>query len=346
MKRITLAEVTRRLSGTLEGDPQCTVTGVAPLDTAGEDHLSFLSNPRYRLSLDSTRAAAVIVAEDVEAGGVNLIRVKDPYMGFAEAMFLFYGDRPPATGVSDLAYVDPKAVIGEKCTVEPFVFVGAGAVIGDRVIIMSGSHIGPRASIGDDTVIHPNVTAEQGTIIGRRCIVHAACVLGSDGYGFAPDGKRHRKIIQAGIVRVGDDVEMGAGCTIDRAALGETVIGDGTKIDNQVHVAHNVVIGRNCLLVAQVGLAGSVTLGDNVIMAGHSGVAGHLSVGDGAVIMAKSAAFKDVPAGTVMAGVPAIEAGVWKRSSAVFARLDQLKKQVARLEREIRKPAEDGEEHS
>jgi UDP-3-O-[3-hydroxymyristoyl] glucosamine N-acyltransferase len=344
LKRFTLKELAAQLGGAVDGDPGREVTGVAALDDAGEEHISFLANPRYRGMLEGSRAGAVIVAEDLEVSGRDLIRVSDPYLAFAEVMFIFHGERHPPEGVSELASIHPEATVGTDVTIEPFVVISQGAAVGDRVHIMSGTHVGRDASVGDDTVIHPNVTLEHGTVVGRRCIIHAACVLGSDGYGFAADGLRHRKIIQAGIVRVGDDVEMGSGCTIDRAALGETVIGEGTKMDNQVHVAHNVVVGRNCLLINNCGIAGSSTLGDNVIMAGHSGVSGHLNVGDGAILMTKAVAVKDVPAGAVMAGVPAIDATTWKRSSAVFARLDGLKKQVARLEKKLKELAEEGEE--
>ena len=335
MKTVTLGEIAVLLGGKVSGDESHSVSGIAALDEAGPVELSFLSNPRYRPLLKDSDAGGIIVSLDVEIEGKNLIKVKDPYIGFAKAMDYFYGDPMPYQGISPMAHVHPGAVLGSQVSVQPFAVICEGANVDDGVTLMAGCYVGPDVSIGSGSAIHPNVTIEKGCIIGRNVIIHAGTVIGSDGYGFAPDGKKHRKIIQTGIVRIGDDVEFGAGCAIDRATLGETVIGDGTKLDNNVHIAHNARIGRNCLLVAGVGISGSVVVEDNVIMAGHSGVAGHLRVGEGAVLMAKAATFKDVPAGSVVAGVPAIESSIWKRSVAVFARLDALKKQVSRLEKEL-----------
>jgi len=213
-----------------------------------------------------------------------------------------------------------------------------GAHLGDRVTVMAGAYVGPGAQVGDDTVLHPNVVLEKGVVVGQRCIIHAGTVLGSDGFGFAKEGDRYHKILQVGIVRIGDDVELGANCTVDRAAMGETVIGDGCKLDNLVHVAHNVVIGRNCVLAGQTGISGSTTIENGVAMAGQTGAAGHLTIGAGAVVLAKSAVIKDVPPGIQVAGIPAVDAGQWRRAVAGIGRLDDLRRRIRRIEQRLGTP--------
>jgi UDP-3-O-[3-hydroxymyristoyl] glucosamine N-acyltransferase len=332
VKRVTLGELARVLEGVLEGEPDVLVSGVAPLHTAGPDQVSFLSNPRYAPSLKTTRAGGVIVSEDVCEGGLNLIHVTDPYLGFAAAMEFFYGRPYDGTGVSEKASVHPDAEVGELSSIHPFAVVCEGARIGDRVTLMPGVYVGPGASVGDDSVLHPNVVLEWGVSVGRRVIIHAGTVIGSDGFGFARDGKTHRKIVHSGIVRIEDDVEIGAACAIDRAVMGETVIGSGSKLDNLIMVAHNVRIGKNCLLAGQTGIAGSTKLGDEVTMAGQSGVAGHLQVGDNVVILAKAGVLRDLPDGARVAGYPAVDSREWRRNAAVWGKLDELRKRVIRLE--------------
>ena len=335
MREITLLELARLLNGELEGEATRVVSGVAPLDAAGPHQVSFLSNPRYAQSLKSTEAGVVIVGKDVTAPGLNLLRVADPYLGFALAMEIFHQEPYVSTGVSERAFVHPEARIGGETSIHPFAVVCRGASVGSRVTLMPGAYVGPGAEVGDDTVLHPNVVLEKGVKVGRNVIIHAGTVVGSDGFGFAREGQGYRKIIQAGTVRIEDDVEIGALCSIDRAVMGETVIGRGSKLDNLVQLGHNVRLGENCILVAQVGIAGSTELEDNVTMAGQSGVAGHLRVGRGAVVMAKTAVFKDVPAGDRVAGIPAVEAGQWRRTVALTGRLEELRKKVSRLEKEL-----------
>lgn len=335
MKKFTLAALAIELGGSLEGDPGITVSGVAPLDTAGPEDVSFLSNSKYRHQLQDTRAACVIVSHGTDCDGINLIRVEDPYFGFAMAMDLFYSEPYEGSGISGSASLHPDAVIGDDPSIHPFVVLSRGVRIGSRVTLMPGAFIGQDVSIGDDTVIHPNVVLEKNVSVGNRVIVHACTVIGSDGFGFAKHGGLHRKILHAGTVRVEDDVEIGAGCTIDRAVMGETVIGRGSKLDNLIQIGHNVKIGPNCVIVAQAGVAGSAELEENVVMAGQSGVAGHLKVGSDAVVMGRASVFKEVPPGKHVAGTPAIDAKDWRKAAAVFARLDELRKKVAKLEKEV-----------
>ncbi len=336
MKGFTLADLAGKLGGILEGDPEITVSGVAPLNLAGPDQVSFLANPGYAPLLETTSAAGVIVSKEAEVSGLNLIRVEDPYLGFAMAMELFYSEPYEATGISDDAFVHQEAWIGDEPSIHPLVVVSQDARIGSRVTLMPGVYVGPGVTIGDNTTIHPNVVLEKNILVGKNVIIHAGTVVGSDGFGFAREGDRHKKIIHAGTVRIEDDVEIGAGCTIDRAVMGETVIGQGSKLDNLIQVGHNVRIGPNCIIVAQAGVAGSAELQNNVTMAGQSAVAGHITVGSGAIVMGKASVLKDVPPGAHMAGTPAINARDWRKSTAVFARLDDLRKRIFRLERELK----------
>lgn len=347
MRTMTLGDLARFLEGELEGNPELEVSGVAPLDLAAPEQVSFLSNPRYAPSLKSTRAGGVIVAREIQETGLNLIRVKDPYLGFAKAMEAFYQKPYLPAGISGKASVHPETRIGEQPSIHPFAVVSEGVRIGDRVTLMPGVFVGPEAVVDDDSVLHPNVVIEWGVKVGKRVIIHAGTVIGSDGFGFAPQGGSHRKIVHAGTVRIEDDVEIGAGCTVDRAVMGETVIGAGSKLDNLIMVAHNVSIGKNCLLVGQVGIAGSTELGDSVIMAGQSGAAGHLKIGRGVTVLAKSAVFKDIPDGEQVAGIPAVESGQWRRTAAILGKLDDLRRRIIRLEtrggKDEVKPGEEGD---
>jgi UDP-3-O-[3-hydroxymyristoyl] glucosamine N-acyltransferase len=335
VKRITLGDLAEKLGGVLDGDPEVTGCGVESLHTAGPDKVSFLANPKYRSSLETTSAAGVIVSRETQAPGLVLIRVDDPYLGFAMAMELFYSEPYEAADISDDASIHHEARIGNDPSIHPFAVVCRGARIGSRVTLMPGAYVGPGVTIGDGTTIHPNVVLEKDVHIGKNVIIHAGTVVGSDGFGFAREGDRHKKIVHAGTVRIEDDVEIGAGCTIDRAVMGETVIGQGSKLDNLIQIGHNARIGSNCILVTQTAVGGSSELEDDVTMAGQSGVAGHLKVGSGAVVMGKAAVFKDVPPGAYVAGIPAIDAEDWRKASAVFARLDDLRKKLTRLEKKF-----------
>jgi UDP-3-O-[3-hydroxymyristoyl] glucosamine N-acyltransferase len=345
VRKVALGKLAELLGGELSGDPEHEVSGVAPLDVARQDQVSFLSSAKYALSLGTTKAGAVIVSREDDAPGLNLIRVDDPYLGFAMAMEVFYRDPYSASGISELASVHQEAIIGEEVSIHPFVVVSERARIGDRVTLMPGVFVGPGAEVGEDSVLRSNVVLEWGVRVGARVIVHAGTVIGSDGYGFAKEGDVYRKIYHAGTVRVEDDVEIGAGCCIDRAVMGETLIGAGSKLDNLVHVAHNVRIGNNCALAGQVGLAGSVVLDDGVSMGGQSGVGGHLKVGRDCVILGKSGVTKELPDGSRVAGFPAMESGQWWRTTALLGKLDDLRRRVARLESgQKRAPDNDKEE--
>lgn len=295
------------VSGRYDGPADVTIEGVLPLSEAGERHLSFLSNPKYAPQVETTRAAAILVSNDLAGDSPRWIRVADPYYAMAIVVATFFAARPKPVGISPHASVAPSATLGRNAAVGAFASIGENVVIGDDVVIYPNVTIEPDVEIGDGTILYPNVSVYFGCRIGRRCILHSGVVIGSDGYGFATDAHGvHHKIPQVGIVRVEDDVEIGAGTTVDRAALGETVIGEGTKIDNLVQIGHNVRIGKRCLLVAQVGIAGSTQLGDFVQVGGQSGFAGHLKIGDRVRVYSKSAVFDDVPDGVWVRGIPAV----------------------------------------
>lgn len=324
MPSVLLTEILTLVSGQYAG-PEVAITGVAPLADATETELSFLANPKYAPQLEMTRAAAVLVSRELEGDSARWIRVDNPYFAMATVVARFFDRKPLPQGISAQASIAGSARLGRNVAVGAFASIGENVVLGDDVAIFPNVTIGDGVTIGEGTIVYPQVSIYHGCAIGRRCILHSGVVIGSDGYGFATAGGKHHKIPQIGIVRIEDDVEIGAGSTIDRAALGETVIGEGTKIDNLVQVGHNVKIGKHCFLVAQVGIAGSAELGDYVAVAGQSGVAGHLRVGHRAQIAAKSAALDDVPDDAKVMGIPAVPFREFARREGALRRLTRKK---------------------
>jgi len=311
----SLKEICDRIGIRYEGEDR-SMSGLAALSEAGSGDLSFFHNEKYRKDLPHTGAAAVLI-EEKYAGELpeNTLAIitEEPYLKLAMATEIFVhplsvGGTPPA--------------IGDGSTIDSSVCFGKNVVVGKGTTIMAGTYIGDDCIIGDNCLIHPNVSIYHGCRIGDGCIIHSGAVIGSDGYGFAHtrDG-RHVKIHQIGRVVIGDDVEIGANTTVDRGALGDTVIGNGTKIDNQVQVGHNCIVGENCLIVAQVGMAGSTISGRNVILGGQSATAGHLEIGDFATFAARSGVTKSLPGSMVYGGAPAVEIRLWKKMQAAIMRL-------------------------
>ncbi len=321
MPAVPISEIVAYTAGRYDGPADRMIEGVAALADAGEKQLAFLSNLKYAPQLASTRAAAILVSEQASGDDDRFIRVADPYYAFAQILTKYFAFRSVSDGISPHASIAATAKIGDGVSVGPFSTISDDVVLGDGVIIYSNVSIGAGSVIGEGTIVFPQVSIYERSIIGRRCIIHSGTVIGADGYGFATHGGRHHKIPQVGIVRIGDDVEIGAGCTIDRAALGETSIGDGTKIDDQVMIAHNVKVGKHCLLVAQVGIAGSTTLGDYVVVAGQSGFAGHLTIGSRVQVAAKSAVLGDVAEGEKVMGIPAVPFREFARREAMMRRM-------------------------
>ncbi|MBY0496537.1 MAG: UDP-3-O-(3-hydroxymyristoyl)glucosamine N-acyltransferase [Cyanobacteria bacterium] len=339
---VTLGELARRLECPVEGDAAIEIRRVAKIEEAGPGDLTFLANPKYASKLASTRASAVIM--NGEAGSLRdavpcaVIRSQSPYLTFARAAQVLSPDKPPAAGVHSLASIAPDARIDPTATVSAFAVIGSGATIGARTIVHPHVVIGDGTAIGADCILHAHVSIRERCTIGARVIVQNGAVVGSDGYGFAQraDGS-HEKIPQRAPVVIEDDVEIGANTTIDRPAVGETRIKAGTKIDNLVQIAHGVVLGKNVLLAAQVGIAGSTVVGDNVVFGGQVGVGGHLTIGDGVKAAGQTGITNSVDAGAFISGYPAIANSEWRRSSAVFRKLPDMRKQLRALEERLRK---------
>ena len=342
IQSMRLGEVAELLGGELRhGDPNTEIHGIAPIDKAQAGQLAFIANQKYLKSLPGSKASAVLInpqgASQCPPDGPALVVVDDPYMAFAKVLTHWTTKPRQVTGVHERACVDPSAKLGADVNVGPNAYVGPGAVLGDRVDVLPGAYVGEQASVGEESWVGPNVTIYHECQVGARVRIHAGAVIGADGFGFAPNLQTglHAKIPQVGIVVIEDDVEVGANTTIDRAAMGETRIGRGTKIDNLVMIGHNSRVGMGCFLVSQCGLSGSSTIGNFVTIAGQAGVAGHLKVGDGALIGAQAGITNDVEPQAKMLGSPAVPGHMAKRYMAVLTHLPELKRRLRRLEKKV-----------
>ena len=328
--RILECEVT---GGEAGGDIE--ITGVRGLDEAGPSELSFLSNPRYLPKLKTTRAAAVIVGREIKHSERPALVSANPYLDFARALELFYRPPQPAPGVHPTAVIAATAVVGANPSIGPYVVIGERARLGRNAVLHAHVTIYEGADVGDDFCAHAHAVVREFCRIGHRVILQNGVIVGADGYGFArrSDGAHH-KIPQAGIVVVEDDVEIQANTCIDRAAVGETRIGRGSKIDNLVQIGHACHVGENAIICAQAGIAGSTSLGDNVVLAGQVGIINHLTLGDGVQVTAQSGVGRDVPPGQKISGSPAFDNRQWLRATAVFEKLPELQKTMRKLEAE------------
>ncbi len=320
-KPLPLAELAELIGARLVGDGERVISGVAPLAEAGPTDLSFVENPRYLTDLAQTRAAAVLCAAKYMTrvpSGIAVLEAREPYRAFAKAIGVFYPEalKLPGpvhgTGISPAAHVDPAALLEAGVTVEPGAVIGAEARIGAGTVIAAGAVVGSRVTIGRDCHIGAKVVL-QHTLIGNRVIIHPGVSIGQDGFGFAMGPGGHLKVPQIGRVVIQDDVEIGANSTIDRGSIRDTVVGEGTKIDNQVQIGHNVQIGRHCVIVAQAGVSGSTILEDYVVLAGKVGLAGHLRIGMGAQVAGGSNVADDIPAGEKWVGTPAKPIRAWMK---------------------------------
>jgi UDP-3-O-[3-hydroxymyristoyl] glucosamine N-acyltransferase len=330
-----LKDITLLLEGQLIGNGDVEISGVAGLSEAGDGDITFLSGIKLLKEVRESRAAAVIVKEGIEGLEKPQIACANPQLAFARLLGHFYVKPHPFTGISEKSFVSPSASIGENVTVYPFAYIADNANIGKDSVIYPGVFIGEGSKVGATCLIYSNVTIREGVTVGSRVIIHPGAVIGADGFGYVFDGQAHRKIPQVGTVIVEDDVEIGANTTIDRATTGATVIGRGTKIDNQVQIGHNVKVGRGVLLVSQVGIGGSSTLGDGVILGGQAGVADHATIEAGTMLGAKGGFMGTVKKGIYLGG-PAIPHRDWLKSTAIFAQLPELKKKIHELEEQIK----------
>lgn len=334
----TVAQIAEQLRGEVLGDGSVAITGFAPADSARAGDLTFAENETYFAAAEQSQAAAILVAGEFTSTKKVIIRVKNARVAVARVLPLFFAPEVAPQGIHPSAVIDPSAQIDPTAHIGPHCVVGPKVRIGARSVLMGGNHLGRGCQLGDDVCLFPNVVIYARSQIGHRVSIHASTVIGSDGYGYVLDEGRHRKLLHLGNVIIHDDVEIGANSAIDRGALGSTVIGQGTKIDNLVHIAHNVTIGRHCLILGQVGFGGSTRVGDYTVVASQSGVADHLKIGSQATIGAKSGVMRDIPDGGKVLGYPAAPDKQAKRQMIaaqqlpeVIRRMHDLEKQVAEL---------------
>ena len=331
----TASQIAEQLRGEVLGDGSVELTGFAPADCARPGDLTFAEKESYFAAAEQSQATAIIVGADFGASKKVLIRVSNARVGVARVLPLFFppDEMPlgihPSACIAVSAQIDPTACIGPNCVIGPRVKLGA------RSGLLGGNHVGRDCQIGDDVCLYPNVVLYARTQVGHRVVIHAGTVIGSDGYSYVFDEGRHRKMLQVGNVVIHDDVEIGANTAIDRAALGSTVIGQGTKIDNLVHVAHNVVIGRHNIITGQVGFAGSTRTGDYVVIAAQSGIADHLTIGHQVTIGGKSGVMRDIPDGAKVLGIPAVPDKQAKRQMIALQQLPELIRRTRELEKEV-----------
>jgi len=329
----TAAELARQMQGEVLGDSSVLLTGFAPADRAQPGDITFAENADYVALAEKSAASAIIVDQSVAASRKVLIRVANPRVAFAKTLALFFPEPVLAAGIHPTAIVAASAQIDPTAHVGPHCVVGENVRLGARAVLSGGNHVGANCRLGEDTKLFPNVTLYPGTEIGRRVRIHAGSVIGADGFGYVPDGGVHRKVPQIGNVIIHDDVEIGANVTVDRGALGATIIGPGSKIDNLVQIGHNVVLGEHCIVVSQTGIAGSTKLGDHVVLGGQVGLAGHLKIGNHVSIAAKSGVMHDIPEGEKWFGIPAQPDRQTKRQMIALQQLPELIRRVSKLEK-------------
>lgn len=340
---IRLDELAAHVEGRLIGEGSTPIFGINAIHEAREGDITFLSHAGFRKYLRDCKASAVIVGENIdigEAGGKNLIIVRNPSLAHAAIAKLFAKPSGRQRGVSAQAFVARGATVSEEASVAPYVHIEDGAVIEEDVTLYPFVYIGENVAIGAGTTIYPNVTIYGGVTIGKNVTIHGGTVIGSDGFGYTWDGSRHVKIPQLGTVEIQDDVEIGANVTIDRASLGKTVIEKGAKIDNLVQIAHNVSIGENSIIVAQVGIAGSATIGRNVVLAGQAGVRDHVTVGNNVQAGGQTGITKDVPENMLIMGTPHLPFKEWAKLQGFLKMLPQLFARVKAVEKELHMEAD------
>lgn len=334
-----LKDICEYIGGELSGDGEIEITGISGIKEAVPNEITFVANTKYLSAIATTQASAIIIGRGVSGNGKSTICVDNPYWGFVKVLELFdqKTEEHQQTGIHETAVIGENVSIGDRVTIDAYSVIEANVEIGDNTVIKPLVYVGEGSKIGSDGLIYSQVSIRENISIGDRVIIHSGAVIGSDGFGFTPDPANHRpyKIPQIGSVVIGDDVEIGANTTIDRATISKTVIKNGTKLDNLVQIAHNVVVGEDCCLAAQTGIAGSSQLGDRINIAGQSGVIGHLKLGENTVIYSKTAVTKDFPSGSHLSGIPARPHKQELRFQASIRKMPELLQEFNKLQKRV-----------
>ena len=331
-----LKEIADKLELELRGSGDIPIVGLAGLETAGPEELSFLSNTRYVTKLRDSKAGAVILSPEAPEVSKPSLVSENPYLSFAQAIELFYSPPSAVPGIHPTAWIAESAQIGEASSIGAHVTIGEGAVIGDRAVIYPNVTIYPGAVIGDDFTAHSNSVVREFCRVGNRVILQNGAVIGADGFGFAPRAdKSYYKIVQSGIVVLEDDVEIGANSCVDRSTLGETRIGKGTKLDNLVQIGHGTTVGEHNVLAAQTGVAGSVKMGSYNVLAGQVGISGHITIGDSSIFTAQTGVARSVEDNSVLSGTPEMDSGLWKKNYLLMLKFPEMVKTIKQLTREV-----------
>lgn len=332
-----LKELAQCVDGIVVGDGETEISGVAAIEEARVGEITFIANPKYLPKLKETNASAIIVSEEVSQADKPLLCVSNPHLAFAKILTLFFEKPYEPKGIGSHTWISPTARLGKDLTLHPFVYIGDRCTIGDRVTLHPGVYVGEDSAIGEDSVLYPNVSIYPGSVLGKRVILHSGVVVGGDGFGYVKEGKKNVKIPQVGKVEIEDDVEIGANTTVDRAALGKTIIQRGVKIDNLVQVAHSVVVGEDSILCAQVGISGSTKVGSNVTLAGQVGVVDHVEIGDNVIVGAQAGVTHNLRGNQGYVGSPALPHREFLRSNAVFPKLPEMRKTLIDIEKRLEK---------
>ncbi len=339
---LSVKEIAKIINAEIFGENSLLIKGVSSFEDSNIFDITFAGDSQFLNKLEKTRAGAVIVPQshgiDIDSfKDIVLLKVENPKSSFFKLVSIFHPLKKIDPGIHPSADIGLNVKIGENCIIQSNVVIGDNVSLGDNVHIMPGVYVGEDVFIGDKTLIKPNVTIMEKSRIGDHVIIHSGTTIGSDGYGFTQSNGIHEKIIHTGYVQLGNNVEIGAGNTIDRGTLGTTIIGDGVKTDNLVHIAHNVKVGENTLIVAQVGIAGSTIIGKNVIIAGKASISGHIKIGDGSIVGPLAGVYSDVPENEIVSGIPHMPHKHWRKVVSVMSRLPEMRKNLFSLEKRVKK---------
>ena len=332
---LRLKDIARILDGTIDGDEDTVISNISGIEDAKEGDITFVANPKYIKYIEQTNASAIVCSPDISSESKNLLKVKNPYLAYAKAITFLNPPREETGTVDERAFIGKDVKLGKNVTIYPFAFIGDGSTIGDNTTIYPNCFLGRKVKIGNNTFLHPNVTIREECIVGNNVIINSGAIIGSDGFGFAPDGAKKFKIPQLGIVQIDDDVEIGACTAIDRATMGKTWIKRGAKLDNLIQVAHNCTIGEDSIIIAHTGISGSTHIGDRVTMAGQSATAGHVKIGNDVTVGARGGIAVDVPPGQTVSGAPHMPHRDWLRSTLIFRKLPEMNQTIKELKKKI-----------